>query len=430
MKWKDWDRNLKVRLFGEGVINILFWMYFPFMAIYFADHFGKGTAGLLLILSQCAGVIANLFGGYCADRFGRKKMMVYSYIGTAFSFILFAAANSPWYESPVLSFIAFSLLGIWGSLYWPASHAMVADVVPEKDRNNVFAIFYMMINIAVVVGPILGGIFFFKYRFELLVMAFVTSVIFSIVLQIYVRETAPKFEQTKQVDGDKKWYSFVMEQMRNYRVIVTDKVFFIFIIAGILVAQTFMQMDLMLAVYMAEIVPVQTILSFNEWTLKASGEQAFSWVIAENGLLVALFTVLATKVSNKFNERNVFMMSALTYGVAIILFGSTVNIWGLFFAMFIFTAAELMAVGIQEGYVAKLAPENMRGQYYAAASLRFTIGRTIAPISIPLTIWIGFTNTFYVIGLLAFVSAGLYYVMGYLMEQQTKSSKGMNKKLV
>jgi hypothetical protein len=29
----------------------------------------------------------------------------------------------------------------------------------------------------------------------------------------------------------------------------------------------------------------------------------------------------------------------------------------------------------------------MRGQYFAAASLRFTIGKTIAPISIPLSVW-------------------------------------------
>ncbi len=79
MKWKDWDRNLKIRLLGEGVINILFWMYFPFMAIYFADSFGKGMAGVLLILSQVFGVVANLMGGYLADHIGRKKMMVASY---------------------------------------------------------------------------------------------------------------------------------------------------------------------------------------------------------------------------------------------------------------------------------------------------------------------------------------------------------------
>jgi MFS transporter, DHA1 family, multidrug resistance protein B len=49
MRWKGWDLNLKIRLLGE---DILFWMFFPFMAVYFSEAFGKSTAGLLLILAQ------------------------------------------------------------------------------------------------------------------------------------------------------------------------------------------------------------------------------------------------------------------------------------------------------------------------------------------------------------------------------------------
>jgi MFS family permease len=48
---------------------------------------------------------------------------------------------------------------------------MVADVVPEEHRSSVFAVFYTSINIAVVAGPIIGGIFYERYRFELLLAA-------------------------------------------------------------------------------------------------------------------------------------------------------------------------------------------------------------------------------------------------------------------
>ncbi|MDX1771812.1 MAG: MFS transporter, partial [Planococcaceae bacterium] len=70
MKIKDWDKSLKARLIGEAFMNITFWMFFPFLAIYFAEEFGKTTAGFLLILSQVFSVAANLVGGYCADQFG------------------------------------------------------------------------------------------------------------------------------------------------------------------------------------------------------------------------------------------------------------------------------------------------------------------------------------------------------------------------
>lgn len=132
MRIRDWDPNLKVRLFSEAMMNITFWMFFPFLTIYFAEAFGKNKAGFLLVFSQVFSVLANLMGGYCADRFGRKRMMVLSAFGQGLSFIAFAIASSPWLDSPWIGFISFAIAGVFGSFYWPASQAMVADVVEEK----------------------------------------------------------------------------------------------------------------------------------------------------------------------------------------------------------------------------------------------------------------------------------------------------------
>jgi MFS transporter, DHA1 family, multidrug resistance protein B len=423
MKWKDWDTNIKVRLIGEFFVNLLFWMFFPFMAIYFSDELGKQTAGILLVLSQVVGVITNLVGGYCADRYGRKKMMVISAWGQAASFVFFVLANSPWMDSPILTFIAFSALGLFGSLYWPASHAMIADVVEEKHRTEVFAVFYTSINISVVFGPVLGSIFFFSHRFELLLACLIGSIILAFVLAKYIKETVPvKKEILEQVGADKKWHEAVWEQLKDYRVIASDKLFLLFILAGILVAQTFMQMDLLLAVYLKEKVPEQTLIAIGNWDLKLTGEKVFGYLISLNGLMVALCTVWMAKWMNRFNEGRVFILSALLYGVSMLVFGGTTMMWVLFAAMVIFTTAELMVVGIQESFISKLAPENMRGQYFAAAGLRFSIGRTIAPISIPLTMWIGFDNTFYLLFVLAVVSAGIYYVMFRAFDKKVKTS--------
>ncbi|MET3729782.1 MFS family permease [Fictibacillus halophilus] len=424
MRWKDWDANLKVRLIGEFFVNLLFWMFFPFMAIYFSDEMGKTTAGILLVLSQVVGVITNLVGGYCADKYGRKKMMVISAWGQATTFIFFCLANSPWMDSPILTFIAFSALGLFGSLYWPASHAMIADVVEEKHRSEVFAVFYTSINISVVFGPVLGSIFFFSYRFELLLACLLVSVVLAVVLGKYIRETVPvKKEVLEQVGTDKNWFQAIGEQLKDYRVIASDKLFLLFILAGILVAQTFMQMDLLLAVYTTEKVPEQSLFAIGNWDITLTGEKVFGYLISLNGLMVALCTVWMAKWMNRFKEGRVFILSALLYGVSMLVFGSTTMMWILFGAMVIFTTAELMVVGIQESFISKLAPENMRGQYFAAAGLRFTIGRTIAPISIPLTMWIGFENTFYLLFVLAVISAGLYYLMFRAFDKKVQSNK-------
>ncbi|MES9685872.1 MFS transporter, partial [Gottfriedia acidiceleris] len=203
----------------------------------------------------------------------------------------------------------------------------------------------------------------------------------------------------------------LIKQLKNYRVIFTDKVFFLFVAAGILISQTFTQLDLLLAVYIKESIPVQTLFSFSDFTLKTNSETLFSWVIAENGLIVALFTVLITKFANKFNERFLFFASSVCYALSMFLFGFTLSAYVIFIAMALFTLGEILVVGNQNSFIAKIAPENQRGQYFAAAGLRWSLGRTIAPLTIPLAGLIGYKWTFSIISILALIGAYLFELM-------------------
>lgn len=419
MRLRDWDRNLKIRLAGESVVNITFWMFFPFLAIYFTDSFGKSIAGFLLIISQAFSVLANLLGGYYADKFGRKTMMVLSSLAQGIAYLIFAMASSPWFDSPGISFICFTAVSIFGSIYWPASQAMVADVVKEKDRSSVFAIFYTATNIAVVIGPILGGIFYEDYRFILLLFAGLLNIALSFVLKIWIAETAPKYKETATTD--KNWLRVLSTQLKDYQVIVKDRTFLLFILAGVLIGQTFMQLDLLFPVYVNETVQTQSLFSLGSWTLELESTQAFGMLLAENGLLVALFTISITRWMSKYKEKNVFVISSIIYGVSILIFSQTSIIWVLMFAILLFSFAELMTAGIQQGFISEIAPDDQRGKYFAAASLRFTFSKMIAPLSIPMSAWFGYEWTFIIIALLAVVSAFIYYVMFKQYEVKKKT---------
>jgi MFS family permease len=180
-----------------------------------------------------------------------------------------------------------------------------------------------------------------------------------------------------------------------------------------------MQMDLLIPVYIKDVMQDQSFFSIGDWSFTVKGTQAFGIVLAENGFLVALLTVFVTKWMGKYKERNVFVLSSVVYAISIIIFSQTHWIWGFIGAMAIFTFGELMGAGLQQSFVSRLAPEHMRGQYFAAASLRFTISRTIAPLAIPLTVLIGYDWTFIVLSILALGSAGLYWVMFYSLEKNT-----------
>lgn len=410
MRIRDWDRSLKVRLFGEFFTNLSFWMVFPFLAIYFSGEFGPSVTGILLVISQIFGVAANLIGGYCADRFGRRTMLFFSAISQGILFIIFAFANSPWFNSPAISFVAFALAGVAGSFYHPASQAIVADVVPEHHRSTVFSVFYTSVNITVVVGPIVGAILFFQYRFLLLLIGGIIACLVGLALRFLTEETLSKEIREQMANDGNNWIQVVIKQVQAYGLIVKDKVFFLFIIAGILLAQTFMQLDLLIPVYMKDAINKQVLgnLFGREWAV--TGEGSFGILLSENGLLVVLFTVIVTRWMSKYPEKWVFFFSSFLYMIAMLVFPMTANFWVFLLAMAIFTLGELATVGLQESFVSKLAPADMRGQYFAAASLRYTIGRTIAPLVLPLVTWVGFSWTFIILAILALLSGGIYLI--------------------
>ncbi|MFD0673811.1 MDR family MFS transporter [Cohnella sp. GCM10027633] len=412
MRIKDWDGNLKLRLAGEFAYNTIFWTFFPFLSIYFASTFGKGWTGVLLMLSQALSVLGNLLGGYCADRFGRKRMMVIAAAGQTIGYGAFALAASPLLSLPLLGFAGFSLASVSGALYWPASQAMVADVVPEQHRSSVFAIFYTSANIAVVFGPLIGSLTYDDNPYPMLFAAAVLSAVLFFVLGRKLTETLPASIATgRRDDGGQPWYRFLGAQLRDYRIIATDRVFLLFIVAGVLLSQTFMQLDLLFPVFIDETIDTSRLLSFGDWDLTVTSQQLFGLIVSENGLFVALFTVAVTKWMLGFRDRVVFVGSALFYALGIVMFGQMSAFWGFTLAIAVFTLAELMSAGPQMTFVSRIAPEHLRGQYFAAASMRFTLGRTIAPLSIPLSSAIGFDWTFGLLAGIAVLSAAIYHVM-------------------
>ena len=400
------DLNLKVRLFGESINSILFWMFFPFMAIYFVDTFGERTAGLLMMGPPILGMIANLFGGFAADRFGRKRMMVIALGVQGVLALIFAFSPSPWIE-----YLAFVGLAIMGSIYHPASMAMVADIVPVEERRPVFALFYTSVNLGVVVGPILGSIFFFAYKkYLLLTSGLVTLTLFFIMLKV-LRETLPKAakDATNGVG--------VFSQLKNYKVIFTDKAFFVYIIGGILVSQVFMQMDLYLGVYLKNYIPDQMLyLGFMD--LIVTGEKLFGWLISINGLIVVLFTVLVSRLIIKWSDEKALIISSILFGISFWLMGFTNNVVALIALMVLFTLAELIRTPVIQNFITRIAPEDKRGQYLGASSLQFTIGRSIAPIAVYLSAYFSPVIIFSIIFASSLLSALMYKYMFVIIRKK------------
>jgi MFS family permease len=96
-------------------------------------------------------LLFQLPGGLLADRFGRRKIIVY---GTAMRIIppLIYLLAADWrHVVPGL------LINGAASIYMPAFNAIIADSLPEMERGAGFGAFRMITSIPTIVSPLIGG---------------------------------------------------------------------------------------------------------------------------------------------------------------------------------------------------------------------------------------------------------------------------------
>ncbi|WP_028612302.1 MDR family MFS transporter [Paenibacillus harenae] len=401
MQIRLWNNNLKVRLIGEALFNMLFWMYFPFITVYFGAALGYHIAGLLMIVPPIFSMIGTLLGGALADRLGRRPVMLLGASLQTVMFALFAVSPSHW-----LDYIAFIGIGMGGAVYGPASTAMVADLVPAQHRRQIFATFTTANNIGAVLGPALGAIFFFQYRQELLWTCASVLLLYSIAIYNMVHETLPN--SAKSPEASTLTSRIFKEQWKGYGIIFRDKTFLIYILAGIFALVPIMQLDLYLPVYVINEVPAQTLFSWNGNSLMLSSTEIFGWVLGLNGLLFVLFILPVTKWLRNWKERNVFILSSLLSGVGTFAVGLNANIWFLFIVTIIFTFGEMVRSPVTQSFISSYAPEHARGQYMGANSLQSTIGKFLAPLTVFLSSWVPPMGIFSIILVFSFISILLY----------------------
>ncbi|GGH79881.1 multidrug resistance protein [Pullulanibacillus pueri] len=411
MKIHLWDHNLKVRLLGEGLFNLLFWMYFPFITVYFSETLGQSMAGLLMTVPPIFSLIGSLLGGALTDRLGRRPVML---IGASFQtlmFVLFALSSSAW-----IDYIAFIGIGLGKAIYSPASNAMVADLVPEQNRRQVFATFTTANNIGAVLGPALGAVFFFHYRQALLWTCAVILFLYFVAIYFIVQETLPPSSQRLK---DRSLITRVFkEQWKGYGLIFRDKVFLVYILAGIFALIPIMQLDLYLPVYVTSHVPTQALFTWHDVSFVLSSKEIYGWLVGFNGLLFVLFILPVTHWFQHWKERNVFILSALLSGLGTFFVGLNNNIWFLFLVTIVFTFGEMVRSPVSQSFISNYAPEHARGQYMGVDSMQYTIGKFLAPLTVFLSTWVPPMGIFSLILIMAVISIALYMCLFKLYVKQ------------
>jgi MFS family permease len=352
----EYPRTFWVLMGGNLIDNLGGAMLFPFFSLYVTIHFDVGLteAGIVFSIFAITGLFGGIIGGALADRFGRKYLVLGGLVFSATSSIAMALID----DLNVFYALA-GVVGFLGNFAGPAHQAMVADLLPERQHADGYGIQRVVHNLAVTIGPAIGG-FLASTNFLLLFLTdAVTSLITAAILYRYLPETKPESAEEHKEQT-------LARSFASYGQVIRDWVFTAFIVASILMWVVYMQMNSTLPVFMNE--------------LHGFDPKYFGWLMAINASMVVFFQFWITR---RISARPPLIMMAVGTVFYLVGFGMYGFVFGFpmfILAMVILTIGEMIVTPVAQALVARLAPEHMRGRYMAISQFSWSIPFAVGPL--------------------------------------------------
>jgi len=330
---------------------------FPFFSLYVTQKFGVGMtqAGILLGMNSFFALAGSTLGGALADKFGRRRLILFGLVMSALSSLSLGLATSIRMMYPLIV-----VVGLLASMANPAHEAMLADILPQTKRQEGYGILRVVFNYAWIFGTAMGGFIAARSFFALFVIDAVVSTVVAVLLLRLLPETKPQVQKEAGHKEETLW-----ETIKGYRVVIRDLAFVGFIVSGMLALVVYIQQYGSLAVFLRDVHGIDS--------------KGYGLILSITGLEVVLFQFW---VSRTIRHRPPFLMMMLAAGI----FAVGVFMYGIVsgFIMFVIAAiivciGEMIYFPTSQVIAAGFAPTNMRGRYMALAGFAWSIPNTIGP---------------------------------------------------
>jgi len=363
-------------------------LIYPFFTLYITRQFSVGMTqvGLVFGLFAVASVVGSTIGGALTDRLGRKGMLIFGLVGSASATLLMGLVSSL-----ALLLLSVLLVGLLAHSGGPAQQAMVADLLPPEKRAQGFGILRVAANLAVTIGPAIGGLVAARSYLLLFICDVVASLTAALFVAWFIRETKPEptvgeAEQT------------IAQTFRGYGRVLRDSVFVLFLLACVLKAFVSMQLTTTLPVYLRDV--------------HAVSERGFGYILSLNAAMVVLFQFPIARRIDRYRPLPVMAVGMVLYALGFGLYGLAATYVLFLAAAAILTVGEMLTAPTSQSLVSRMAPDRMRGRYMAAYGFSWVIpaaaGPTLAGLVIdyadPRWVWYGTAA----VGLLA---AGVFLLL-------------------
>lgn len=331
-------------------------MLFPFFTLYLTRKFeiGMTEVGAIFGMFSISSFIGSMIGGAMTDRLGRKSVLLFGLVMSALSAVLMGII-----DNLTIFLVVTLVVGILSDVGGPAHQSLVADILPEHQRASGFGILRVVFNLAVVIGPLIGGLLATTSYLYLFITDAITSSVTALILFFALKETHKPAEEGKAPET-------MGATFKGYLTVLKDTAFVWFIFASILMTLVYLQMNTTLAVYLRDVHNLD--------------ERGFSYILSLNAIMVVLFQFSVTRWISKYRPLVVMTAGTLLYAFGFAMYGVVGGLALFMLAMVIITIGEMFVAPVGQAIVARLAPEAMRGRYMAVNGFSWLIPFAIGPL--------------------------------------------------
>lgn len=420
MRFRDFSINIKIRLITSFFTRTISLATTPFLIIFLSNYVSKTLTGIILIISIVCSFISSILGGYLADLYNRKRMLLWGqalqiigYLGLAGTIYAYEKILQNTFIIGAL-YLFFILQSIGSNLYKPAYNALVMDSTNSANREAVYKLNYWMMNLSLAIGSSLGGFFYKNYLIELILASAIITLIISIILQLYLDNHSQVYS--------KKSNNVFKGLSTQYAIAIKDIKWVMFVLGSALVFSAEFSLSNYTNVRLSQDFNV-TIL-FN---IPVDGILIFSILQILNTVLIVFFTFLIQNKIEKYDKTKNLIIGLSLYIVGYTVISYDNRMFILLAFMIIASIGELIFSPFWQSEQVALIPIDKRASYSAFGALSNTIATSIASFYLIISDYTLSLVTSLLI--LVFSSIGAVCIVFAIKKNaviNTKSSKGMS----
>ncbi|WP_420848074.1 MFS transporter [Neobacillus citreus] len=352
-------RNLAIMWFANFFVAGSMTMVLPFISLYieslgdFSEKYVQHWSGLTFGITFVSAFLFSPIWGRIGDRYGRRKILIISGMGMAFSILLIGFAQSVWQLFMLRFFMGFF------SGFIPMSQALISTQTPKEIAGRVLGTLQTGSITGSLLGPMLGGVLADTFGYADTFKWTSVTIFLSALLVLAVKEV--RIEVKKGVRSHYSSKEVVQHIIRNPVMLTV-------LLISALVQIAHFSIQPILSLFVGELHGPKNIAFYSGIAFSAAG------------LGNLLMSRRWGNIADRHGYIKVLVILLFLAGIIYLPGAAVTNLWQLVIIRFVLGVAIGGIIPVRIAYIRQEAPLAMQGEVLGYNnSLRF-LGNIIGPM--------------------------------------------------